>query len=237
MRHTTSTHAAMPGQDSFLDVAANLVGILIILVMVVGAHTKHAFITGTIAVAPAAVPKVEAVEAEAAAASIEQNVLELEAKITRQALEVSFRQAERNQLQTVVALAEQELAKSREAMTAEDRAGYDLAQDLIQSKGELERLGQTLTSVVKPSKTVLQHLPTPMAKTVFGQEVHFRLLGGRLTYVPMNEMIDAILANIATDQELLDGIAARESDLHVRQFTDATARRLVREPFSLQQIA
>ena len=28
-----------------------------------------------------------------------------------------------------------------------------------------------------------------------------------------------------------------ESDLHVRQFTDAAARRLVREPFSLQQIA
>ena len=85
MRHTTSTHTAMPGQDSFLDVAANLVGILIILVMVVGAHTKHAFITGTTAVAPAAVPKVEVVEAETAAAAIEQNVLELEAKITRQA--------------------------------------------------------------------------------------------------------------------------------------------------------
>jgi hypothetical protein len=28
-----------------------------------------------------------------------------------------------------------------------------------------------------------------------------------------------------------------ERDLHVRQFTDATARRLVREPFSLQQSA
>lgn len=33
----------------------------------------------------------------------------------------------------------------------------------------------------------------------------------------LNEMIDAILANIAIDQELLDGIAARESDLHVRK--------------------
>lgn len=215
MRHTTSTHAAMPGQDSFLDVAANLVGILIILVMVVGAHTKHAFITGTIAVAPAAVPKVEAVEAEAAAASIEQNVLELEAKITRQALEVSFRQAERNQLQTVVALAEQELAKSREAMSEDEKEQYDLAQDLIQSKGELERLGQTLTSVVKPSTTVLQHLPTPMAKTVFGQEVHFRLLGGRLTYVPMNEMIDAMQKDVPQKVDKLRGQPRIEESLPV----------------------
>ena len=100
----------------------------------------------------------------------ERSMAELEGKICRQALEQGFREDERNQLQLVVALAEQELAKSREAMTEEDRAQYDLAQDLIQSKGELERLGQTLTSVVKPSKTVLQHLPTPMAKTVFGKE-------------------------------------------------------------------
>ena len=33
----------------------------------------------------------------------------------------------------------------------------------------------------------------------------------------LNEMIDAIFANIQIDQELLDGIAARESDLAVRK--------------------
>jgi hypothetical protein len=33
----------------------------------------------------------------------------------------------------------------------------------------------------------------------------------------LNEMIDAILANIAIDQELLDGIAAREDDLAIRK--------------------
>lgn len=182
----------MPGQDSFLDVAANLVGILIILVMVVGAHAKNSFIVGELPPVPAPAPQVNVAAAEAAAADVERSMAELEGKINRQAIEKSFREAERNQLQLVVALAEEELAKTRAAMTEEDREEYDLAQDLIQSKAELQRLGQTLSSVVKPSPTVLQHLPTPMAKTVFGQEVHFRLLGGRLTYVPMNEMIDAM---------------------------------------------
>jgi hypothetical protein len=183
----------MPGQDSFLDVAANLVGILIILVMVVGAHAKNTFIVGELPPPPAGAtaPKEDVTKAEAAAADVERNMGELEGKIQRQALEVGFRQEERNQIQTIVALAEQELAKSRDAMTEEDRAQYDLAQDLLQSKGELERLGQSLTSVVKPSKTVLQHLPTPMAKTVFGHEIHFRLLGNRLAYVPFDEMTQA----------------------------------------------
>src|SRR5258708_172039 len=111
----------MPGQDSFLDVAANLVGILIILVMVVGAHAKNTFIVGELPPAPTT-PKVNVTAAEAAAADVERSMAELEGKINRQAQEQAFREAERNQLQAVVLLAEQELAKSREAMTAEDRA-------------------------------------------------------------------------------------------------------------------
>jgi hypothetical protein len=33
-----------------------------------------------------------------------------------------------------------------------------------------------------------------MAKTVFGTEVHFRLLGGRLAYVPWDEMLEKLKA-------------------------------------------
>jgi hypothetical protein len=206
----------MPGQDSFLDVAANLVGILIILVMVVGSHAKNSFIVGELPPVPAPAPQVNVAAAEAAAADVERSMAELEGKINRHALEKSFREAERNQLQLVVALAEEELAKSRAAMTEEDRAEYDLAQDLIQSKGELQRLGQTLTSVVKPSPTVIQHLPTPMAKTVFGQEIHFRLLGGRLAYVPMTEMIDAMQKDAPRKVDKLRGQQRIEESLPVR---------------------
>jgi hypothetical protein len=205
----------MPGQDSFLDVAANLVGILIILVMVVGAHAKNTFIVGELPPIPSAAPPVDVPAAQAVAGAVEQDMVELEGKIERQALEVGFRQAERDQLQTIVALAEQELTKSREAMTTEDRAQYDLAQDIIQSKGELQRLGQALTSVVKPSPTVLQHLPTPMAKTVFGREIHFRLLGGRLAYVPLTEMTDAMQQDVPRKIDKLRGQTRMEESLPV----------------------
>ncbi len=35
---------------------------------------------------------------------------------------------------------------------------------------------------------MIQHLATPIAKTVFVREEHFRLKNGRLLYVPLNEM-------------------------------------------------
>ena len=44
MNRAHKQHAAEPGQDSFLDIVANLVGILIILVMVVGVRAKDALL-------------------------------------------------------------------------------------------------------------------------------------------------------------------------------------------------
>src|SRR5687767_807895 len=44
MPRTRDLTADAPGQDSFLDVLANMVGILIIFVMAVGVATKDAFL-------------------------------------------------------------------------------------------------------------------------------------------------------------------------------------------------
>jgi hypothetical protein len=56
---------------------------------------------------------------------------------------------------------------------------------------ELERQQLALEQLPGPVE-VLEHLPTPMAKTVFGKEEHFRLEHGRLTYVPLNELVDQL---------------------------------------------
>ena len=40
------------------------------------------------------------------------------------------------------------------------------------------------------SVTILKHRPTPLAKTVFGKEVHFRLQAGRIVYVPIDELVE-----------------------------------------------
>ncbi|MDX1945588.1 MAG: hypothetical protein SFU86_09270 [Pirellulaceae bacterium] len=186
-----------PGQDSFLDVVANLVGILIILVMVVGAAAKKGAMdraaqqTAAITGPPAA----DVSAAETAATAVEKSILELQEKLSRQDLEIAYREAERNKYQLLVTVAEQRLAEHRGQLSSADQAKYDLQVKLAASQNELAKLSQAQTAAVRPVPTALQHLPTPMAKTVFGSEVHFRLLGGRLTYVPWDEMLGRLKAD------------------------------------------
>ncbi len=193
-----SDQAEAPGQDSFLDVVANLVGILIILVMIVGAQagrglsareaTRHAAAEPTGNPADAIAPQ-QVASAEAAAAAVEASISELDARISRQNLEAALREQERNKVQLLVTVAEQRLAEHRNQLTGEDQAQYDLQRELTASRGELEKLSATQVAITRQPPQVLEHLPTPMAKTVFGTEIHFRLLGGKLAYVPWDEML------------------------------------------------
>jgi hypothetical protein len=200
-KRPTDDQAEAPGQDSFLDVVANLVGILIILVMVVGAQAgrgllarekaKHATATGPSDAAKSA----DAVAAEAAAAAVETSIGELQRKISRQNLEAALREQERNKVQLLVTVAEQRLSEHRNQLTSGDQAKYDLEEQLTSARGELAKLSQTQVALTRPLPTALEHLPTPMAKTVFGTEIHFRLLGGRVAYVPWDEMLSLLKAD------------------------------------------
>ena len=62
MRRRAESQVEAPGQDSFLDVVCNLVGILIILVMLVAAQAKRGLVvaaTGGAASSAVAVPTAE----------------------------------------------------------------------------------------------------------------------------------------------------------------------------------
>ena len=198
MRRKATIEVEAPGQDSFLDVVCNLVGILIVLVMLIAAQAKRGMIaaaTATPSDAAAVKSEDEAKAAEATAAAIEASVQEFQAKIDRQNFEAAARQAERDQYQVLVKVAEQRLGEHRERLSARDRERYDLEQELVRSKGELGRLETMQVSLTRPKPQVLEHLPTPMARTVFGTEVHFRLQGHRLAYVPWEEVLERMKAD------------------------------------------
>ena len=197
MKRARNSQVDAPGQDSFLDVVANLVGILIILVMVVGSLAQKGLVAREAARLEAARPAPEAdlARAESAAAAVEESITELDRKIQRQNAEAALRQQERDRMQLLVTVAEQRLAEHRDQLTDAERAKYDLEVQLAASRNQLGSLEQMQVSLIKPPPSVIQHLPTPMAKTVFGAEVHFRLLSGRLTYVPWDEMIDRLKAD------------------------------------------
>jgi hypothetical protein len=192
-RHASSTLAETPGQDSFLDVVCNLVGILIVLVMLVAAQAKRSMLAALLKPAATTSSLAEEIRtAQAAAQSLEASIHELDRTIAEAQLETAAREAQRNRYQVLVTVARQRLEEYRAQLSGEEQARYDLAQQLAACQRQWASLRDQAQTLNTPPPKVLEHLPTPMARTVFGTEVHFRLSGHRLAYVPWDEMIQRL---------------------------------------------
>lgn len=182
-----------PGQDSFLDIVANLVGIMIILVIVVGVRAKGAMEkTPLLSIQAAEKPDVES--AAKAVAGVKHELQQLTSRAGQFQTELQYRALERNKLLTRVAALESELKRKRETLSDQQQAMLDKQSAISEAQNELEKLASTANALKQDEQRVevIQHLPTPMAKTVYGHEVHFRLTDHKLTYVPWDELIERL---------------------------------------------
>ena len=213
------------GQDSFLDIIANLVGVLIILVVVVGAQA-----TATITAKPAP-PEIQqdvaiddlAFEKQQAELKSELSTLEsvsVKFKVDRARLEqqadhekmlaqdlATRRHAMLMQLEAVGAQHEQKKKELRDQLDEKQQQQLKLQSEKIQLVAKLESLEKSINAVsasrVESSVETIDHYPNPIAKTVFSNEVHFRLHGGKIAYVPMDELVGEMKAEIRLKAEKL----------------------------------
>jgi hypothetical protein len=197
MSRRVRNDAEAPGQDSFLDVVANLVGVLIILVMVVGTQAKNAMVAVQPATSAAGPETPNVTAAAQDVSAVQREIADLQQKASREDFEVSFRRQERDQLQLMVTAAAKELELAKQKLSAEDRDTLEIDTKMKMSFQELAELDEALAGVLSNEKPteVVKHYPTPMAKTVFGKELHFRLQGGMLTYVPFEEFVAQLKAD------------------------------------------
>ena len=193
------------GQDSFLDIVANLVGILIILIVVIGAQASSAWSKPKPKVA--LLEKVEDLEEQVSRTS---NVI---AKLNRDNEQLEERIIEENRLSADLTdqrhamlvqleMAKREVEKKRQLRQTELESIDEKNREIIKRRNDhsqkKNQLLRELDSIVRetnavtanaPKTDVIEHFPNPIAKTVFAEEVHFRLSEGRLSYVPMEELI------------------------------------------------
>ncbi|GIW95218.1 MAG: hypothetical protein KatS3mg110_3259 [Pirellulaceae bacterium] len=182
-----------PGQDSFLDVVANLVGILIILVMIVGVQARAAYVKhGEPQASQQLVRQRETAAAlQAAGDQMEQEINALAARLQRYQLEMAYREKERDKFLLLLTAARQQLDSAKQQLDQSQRRQLEQATRVAELEKELLSLQQARDALAntetKPS--IIEHLPTPMAKTVFGKELHVRLLKGYVTVLPWDEII------------------------------------------------
>ncbi len=187
-----------PGQDSFLDIVANLVGIMIILVIVVGVRAKGEMgrAAPALNIQTEQEPDVEA--ARQAASGLEAGIRDMKNGMTQYATEIKYRRLERDKLLLMTTALEAEMKRKRDALDENERKLYYKNQQIAIAQTELEKLARVASALERDDEQVevLRHLPTPMAKTVYGREVQFRLLDGRLTYVPWDELVERLKEDV-----------------------------------------
>lgn len=217
MRRAQAENLETAGQDSFVDVVTNLVGIMIVLVIIVGVRVKHVWVDPNSAKAlPADVKAAVAgsfKDADAAtvlaglkatAGAIEADVHKVDDQVAAVEQEFAVRSVEREQLATLVSAGEHELATRRGKLQAGDQADFDLHREAAALEQQLGEGRQQLERVAneKPPAVELRHQMTPISRTVFGKEVHFRLAKGHISYVPLQELLDEAKESIR--KELMD---------------------------------
>jgi hypothetical protein len=202
-----------------MDVVANLVGILLIVVMLVGLRTKDVLVErerqaalaeskeDALAVVPPAptasspefpaAPEAalqEAAAIERTADDIEREMQELARQIKLESRTVEILRAERTQVQMILASAKVELDSQAQKLDESRRESLDLVAKVHEANAkivDLSRARSTIESQVD-RPVPLPHVPTPMAQTVFGRELHFRLKDDRLLYVPWDAMVEEL---------------------------------------------
>ena len=181
------------GEDSFLDTTANLVGILIILVVVIGSKTKlEAEEYGRQMAAAEASPQLA--ESARTARALADSMREQAIRQKEYELESAYRRAERDSLLVNVQIVREKVAESLLDLDAEKRASLEHARAVQKLHDNLSDVQDELGAqdeLARP-KIVLEHLPTPMAQTVFNREMHLQLKAGAVTVIPWDRLVDTL---------------------------------------------
>ena len=194
--HTTATRrdSDTPRHDSFLDIVANIVGILVILVMVVSVRVARSSHESQLTNAPANAIKAETSRQHAAQLVADiQRLRERAARVAQQAL---IHQQGRDHLTTMVATAETELAKHRNKLDAQQRHDFDLQASIAASRGELSHLNREQLAIDTSVETEkIESLPTPLSTDENGKRAYIQIRGGRIVHIPFDELVGRFQAS------------------------------------------
>jgi multidrug efflux pump subunit AcrA (membrane-fusion protein) len=211
MRRTPPDESTAIGSDSFLDVVTNIVGILIILVMVVGMRAKNAppETADDPHTAQSIDPQLESIASEAA--DVQRDIHRLHRQAESIEYELALQEAGRNQLALIVGMAEKQLDERKSTLDSAKRQRLEEQSQVALARAELEAIQQQIkqADAIRQPAVEIKAYATPISKTVFGKELHFQLSGGRVAYVPIEELFE---------------LAREETRRHMTRVADLTDR-------------
>lgn len=186
------------GEDAFMDTIANLVGIMIILVVIVGAR---GYASAKSLAKETQQEKIDDLKAPLEVAkNLERDLEILSNELRRYDVEVAYRNAERLTLVDKKTVVEHQLNETVGQLDTKSQHSLALDNKLSELSAELEKITKQQGELPDSQRPILalQHLPTPMAKTVFGKEIHVMLRDSRVTVIPWDTLIEQLKSQVRT---------------------------------------
>lgn len=201
------------GQDSFLDVVTNIVGILIILVMVIGARVRQITLEAPapVAVEPPAALQSEVAELAKTLASSEQEIDDIQDQLHLVGAAIEGASQARLDLATAVAAAKRVVEVRKQATDASRVAAAERAARRRRLEEQIRACSLEADSLAHAPATTKEVLayPTPIGRTVNGDEIHFRLAGGRIAYIPLEELFELAKVHTRRNSNSLSDLATK----------------------------
>jgi hypothetical protein len=176
--------------DSFLDIVASVVSVMIIMVVMTGLKIKNSAIEvlSTSGVVQANGDLVQKREEEK---TLRGDVERIAAEMGQIQAQTAKRERERDILALAVTGLDQQLRGARQT-AAQAAPDERVAAKVIDARNRLEILNRQREAIEKlPTQSVqIESFTTPLGRTVDGREVHFQLSRGRIAYVPLMELFE-----------------------------------------------
>lgn len=212
MPRPAAQHAEAVNGDSFLDIVASVVSIMIIMVVMEGSRIKNAPVTVAIAANPAAAELEKDLATEQ---SLRGDVLKAAEEVQSLQREAVARAMQRDVLATMASAVEHTIRQRREQLDGAKRVDFDIARNLSESRSQLQQLvGQREQAENEPGPTtVVESYPTPISRAVDGPEAHFLISNGRVVFVPLEPLLEQLqssakrqVSKLLSQSELTDTV-------------------------------
>lgn len=209
-RRAKAISADAPGQDSFLDVVANLVGIFLILIIIVGSQAKSAVTAARNLKPKAGAPSAEKTanggeavsqklkQADSEARETARELESLQEKLRSNQFELGYRRTELEQTTLLINAAKEQLEKEKSALSEKEQHSIAAQVELKTLEDrrkaiedEIDRLKNTKANI-----EVVENLPSPKARKSSVDEIEFRLKGGRLLHIPMRALQEDVMKDL-----------------------------------------
>jgi hypothetical protein len=101
---------------------------------------------------------------------------------------------QREELMRAQAIVESKIAERRANLDADGQRQFDVQRDITAAQIKLHELTQEQVSLLSaiPEVAEIECVPTPLAKTVTGQELHVRIKHGQLAVVPDEALLQEV---------------------------------------------